>query len=423
MKPYGSRKTNTKSYDVVIIGGGIAGMYAAYKLHKKHPKWSIKMIEKNAHIGGRIQIKDFHGLKINTGAGILRFRDERFKQLLRELKVKMNTFWTNSEYRAVDNTLPQIDLIKMMHIMHQNLSRIATAHDTVNTYLHKLFDQSTVDTFVAMSGYNDYLHEPALEFLQKRENLHELVLPWKAVQIDWYEFLHKMVHQNSIIAATDINTEVQNIQTIQLDDFEKSTYFLITAKRMSRAKQITYSCQRLILATTVNNLLPFFKNQPSIRALFETIRGQPFFRVYGKVVCDNPPLTNKMVVTPTLLKKIIPIQRDIYMIAYNDNDTATQLHEMSKRCRNKRERLQMYETLLRKVFPEKQLKLIDIDETFWDLGTHYFLPIKMSRAQFLSKVQNPSPNMYVIGEMVSTTHGWVEGALESVDNVLPLIKN
>lgn len=51
-KPYGSRKTKTKSYDIIIIGGGIAGMYAAYKLYKKYNNGiTIKIIEQNSYLG------------------------------------------------------------------------------------------------------------------------------------------------------------------------------------------------------------------------------------------------------------------------------------------------------------------------------------------------------------------------------------
>jgi hypothetical protein len=38
--------------------------------------------------------------------------------------------------------------------------------------------------------------------------------------------------------------------------------------------------------------------------------------------------------------------------------------------------------------------------------------------EFLQKAQNPYENMIVVGELLCTNQGWVEGSLESVENVL-----
>ena len=40
-------------YDVCIIGAGIAGLYFALELAKKHPTYKICILEKYEFIGGR----------------------------------------------------------------------------------------------------------------------------------------------------------------------------------------------------------------------------------------------------------------------------------------------------------------------------------------------------------------------------------
>ena len=43
-----------KHYDVVIIGGGIAGVYTMFQLKKKYPKLKVLLLEKEDRFGGRV---------------------------------------------------------------------------------------------------------------------------------------------------------------------------------------------------------------------------------------------------------------------------------------------------------------------------------------------------------------------------------
>jgi monoamine oxidase len=45
-------------------------------------------------------------------------------------------------------------------------------------------------------------------------------------------------------------------------------------------------------------------------------------------------------------------------------------------------------------------------------------PVKETRLEFIHKVQRPLQNLFVVGEMVSLNQGWVEGALQSVQEVI-----
>ena len=46
-----------KKYDVVIIGGGTAGIFAAYELHKKAPGLKVALIEQGNPLKKRIYTK------------------------------------------------------------------------------------------------------------------------------------------------------------------------------------------------------------------------------------------------------------------------------------------------------------------------------------------------------------------------------
>ena len=57
-------------YDYMIIGGGLAGLYTAYKLNQREPKAKLLILERNRAMGGRIDT--IHNLE--AGAG--RFHDQ-----------------------------------------------------------------------------------------------------------------------------------------------------------------------------------------------------------------------------------------------------------------------------------------------------------------------------------------------------------
>jgi hypothetical protein len=101
------------------------------------------------------------------------------------------------------------------------------------------------------------------------------------------------------------------------------------------------------------------------------------------------------------------------MIGYTDNEMAERLKDKLKNTEMNREfmcRLIEKSLGIRK----NMLKMTAMRDYYWPVGTHYYKP---SIANYKS-LSNPETNIYVVGEMVSKKQGWVEGALESVENVL-----
>jgi diapolycopene oxygenase len=55
---------------IVIVGGGLGGMSAAISL-AAHPEYDITLIEKNDHLGGKLNVKDINGFSFDLGPSIL----------------------------------------------------------------------------------------------------------------------------------------------------------------------------------------------------------------------------------------------------------------------------------------------------------------------------------------------------------------
>ena len=156
------------------------------------------------------------------------------------------------------------------------------------------------------------------------------------------------------------------------------------------------------------------------------IHGQPFLRLYGKFSKSSIPILKKYIphltVVPGPLQKIIPMDTDngVYMIAYNDNKSSLY---MKKYLLDNPENRKLICSIIELSLGIKpgSLKLTSMTHYFWDIGTHYFEPLREpfnNRMDFINIAQNPYDNIIVVGELLSTNQGWVEGALQSVDNVL-----
>ncbi len=71
--------------EVAIIGGGIAGLTAAYLLRQR----DVQILEQNAQIGGRTLSGEYQGWVYAKGTEYLGLPEGTLKQLIQELKLKM----------------------------------------------------------------------------------------------------------------------------------------------------------------------------------------------------------------------------------------------------------------------------------------------------------------------------------------------
>jgi hypothetical protein len=179
----------------------------------------------------------------------------------------------------------------------------------------------------------------------------------------------------------------------------------------------SYFSKKIIIATTIETVS---KLLPNLR-IYNQVHGQVFLRVYAKFSNPIPNLENYTIVTGPL-KKIIPINiKDaVYMIAYTDNKDAISLKKYTKNNLQNRE---YFCKLVEKALSIKDLHIKAIKSFYWEIGTHYYDPLKepfTSRREFIKQAQHPYDNILVVGEMISENQGWTNGALESVNSVVNL---
>ena len=74
------------NFDIIVIGGGIGGLYTTYQLLKKYSNINIALIEKENYLGGRIYTdSSIKGMTIEAGAGRLSSSHVLLMNLIHEL--------------------------------------------------------------------------------------------------------------------------------------------------------------------------------------------------------------------------------------------------------------------------------------------------------------------------------------------------
>lgn len=382
----------------IIIGSGIAGLYYAMMNNlKDNLKNDFIILEKNSYVGGRIKTDSFHGKNIVVGAGVGRSRDKLLKKLLIDLGFQ-DIKEIKSCHHHKDNK-DILDPLKLINHMKDTINENETKGSFENV-VRKLYGKNVLESFIVSTGITDYLKEDYRETLY-HYGMEDNVGCNDIFYVPWKKLIDKLVE---IIGEKNIklNTKVVNIR--EEDDGT------ITLKTLGHE----YRCEKLIIATDIKFIHKIFSNNP----LYKYISFQPFCRVYTKFDLYSTKIIRKYVwdngitildVYPGL-QKIIPISVSdgIYMIAYNDNESAKRIKYYTNR--------QLCTLIKQSLKIKENIKIIDYRIYYWTIGTHYFRPYPWKFDEWkhiLPYMKNPTKNIKVIGEFNSFNQGWVEGALES----------
>jgi hypothetical protein len=400
-----------KECDVIIIGGGISGLYTAYKLKQMSPEKTFIILERNGVLGGRMNKYKFCNVDVNIGAGIGRkAKDGILTRLIDDLGIGYKEFPVKVSYSKAIECKLNID--STLNELRRKYQYKIHARTTFKNYASNILGTRDYECFVTRIGFSDFEME-STEDVIKYYGMEDNRGGWTGMNIDWRKLIESISNTVSSTRANIIlNEEVLNISKTNINH----NNFIVCGNHHS------YLCKKIVIASTIDTvrrLLPQY-------AIFKGIHGQPFIRIYGKFDIPIPGMTGGSVIVPGPLQKITPINIDcgIYMIAYSDNASADLLRTYSQN--NVENRLLFSNLILESLGLDKNidLKLTSIKSFYWNIGTHYYSPLNRkyaTREDFLHEAQNPQDNIFVVGEMISLHQGWSSGAMESVESVIQKI--
>jgi hypothetical protein len=357
-------------------------------------------------------IDQFKDTSVPIGAGVGRkHKDFRLIDLLRDLSIKYGEFPVEPAFSL---TIGNCSIKKTFLMLKHNYNPIADKDKTFKQFASKYLKPDEYKHFITCAGYTDYENEDAYgTFFQY--GFDDNYDKWIALSINWQILLNKLV-----TAIGDKNIKCsQEVSKIKYN--ENIEKFVIFTKSKNE-----YPTKKIIMATTIDSVQKLLPGAKQPQSIYQQICGQTFIRIYGQFSKEclsimKTYVSNTLVV-PGPIHKIIPMNPDngIYMIVYSDNAAADVLNKYSKN--NEKNRNILSRLIERSLgIPIEILKLTDIVSYYWPIGTHYYKPLHgtyKNRKEFIHIAQHPMTNILVVGEMISTNQGWVEGALESVDKTV-----
>ena len=394
-------------YDYIIVGGGIAGLYANWKLTNK--KKSCLLLEREDVLGGRAYETDFHGTQIKMGAGIMENHNKHLLRLLKKLNITPNKF--KGSFESVPPMERNIN--KMIMMIKEKYNTVATQKITMKEFLIKYFGKEFTKEFIEQCEYADWLKSDVDYFINYYKIDDMKSGSYNALIIEWTDLINRLTLPNCITSV-----EVTKIKKL-------GEHFIVKTNFTGNSNN--YTAKNIIMATTLKPLNRLIRIKDWKYS--DMIGTVPFVRIYvwnkTSILKDSESIPHYFHVDNEL-QKIIKINKNVLMASYSDNLNAKYwiginklaTHRAGARRANARKIIKIVQEKLEQVLPNNINKIDDIIIVTWDEGVHYYKPYTIDFDKLLHKLANPMKGVQVVGEIVSKKVGWVEGAVESVDRIL-----
>jgi len=306
--------------DIIIIGSGISGLYAAYNIQKMSPSTSFIILEKYKKnwIGGRTNNDMFYGTQIVTGAGVGRKnKDKLLIHLLNELNLPYEDFqfkpYYSTQIDKIVDIKQVIQSLKNEYNKNKNQTRI-----TFKEFANPLLGDKLYNDFLVSAGYTDYENEDAFDVIQNY-GMDDNACCWKGLRINWKELVTTLHNK---IGIDKIKTSM-NVVSIKKTRENPCLFSVETDK------EIVFESNKVIVATTIDSIKQIIPGASNKNSIYNEIKGQTFLRLYGKFSKKSSEIMKEYIkgytIVPGPLQKIIPMDasKGVYMIAYSDNINAT----------------------------------------------------------------------------------------------------
>jgi monoamine oxidase/predicted heme/steroid binding protein len=433
---------NINNYDLVIIGGGIAGLYTLYKLSKHYDQLKILLLESGERYGGRIysykETIDGEEYVMDLGAGRLGHHHKLINTLISELGLKSkivnipNTktyIEVTENNKAHEKTQYKDSIMAKLYkfFLSPLVSKLGKAalqkfylYELLTKYMSASFSQKVASVFEYSSDLNELNAYDAIGYFKYDYNK-------ESTFFTLYGGLGQIIDHLLLAIKQTQGYKRNNINMCNLSRVENVTYnanlFTISVSNYKTSNKTTYYCNHLICAIPKQSLESLTIFKPLLRDLdsINPINLVRIFEVYKTENGESWFKNIKKTITNSKVQFVIPINSNngLIMSSYSDCANARFWNNLlaKKGLDYVKQTLNSTLNLVFSVYnisvpPSKYIKLY-----FWDAGVANWK--KNVDSDYLSyKLINPLPNVYIIGENYSKYQAWCEGALMTSENCI-----
>jgi monoamine oxidase len=430
-----------KSYDHIVVGGGISGLYFAYQMIKQNPDYLILVLEKSHRLGGRVCSKTIQinsqSVTYDAGAGRLFKEHLLVGKLIEELGLseKIRTI-TNSPtiYRTIGKPDQIFDQSELMRDLDKKIQEdILTRSENVvyrellNTNLYEVIKvylgKDRADMALKMCVYVDEFIDcnavDGIKLLNEKDVSDFYTLTGGLGQI-----IDRMVKKLSKCITIQTNSGVVwvNLGNKMMNEIgtEDGTQYkcknLVIACPKDSIKKIHFNRISSSGQFKLFNMLDMVRTIPLVRvfAHFPVPIGETaWFDGLGKHTTDPP------------IKFVIPMdpKLGLIQIAYCGSINARIIGALYKRGELK----EYLENYFRKLYPIEVLKkpIPAIERIYfepYDIGVHHWDYGYLGEKNHKLMIQPwDNQSVYIVGEAYSIKQDWIEGALETSHNLINIL--
>ena len=410
-------------YDIIVIGGGIAGLNTVYEITKEIPSIKIILLESTNRLGGRISTY-YHSSPtylLEEGAGRFSQKHTLLQKRIQEFHLEqyIHENSRHSAYLPVRNKSLNFDTIKLIQKVLKYSSTDSQENKISCSFLEYAKQVLTDSEIEFVRDSFGYYSELAIM------NAHDCMYLMKQLNYKNHFFslscgMSKIIQQMIL--------EIQKIRS----DFYLLNHLVVRIHKRSKEKDYEIICsnhrsffaKHIICAVPKQFLekIPFFK---SIRPVLSNILCAPLCRIY----CRFEVIPGKKIwfsdisrsTTNNMLRMIIPIssEKGTIMISYSDNRFA----QFWKRCFDSQGEKGIILKLREYVLQSTGITIPEPLEThlfYWPCGVGYW-GIGANSNIISREIIQPfaSENVFVCGEHYSEKNQqWIEGALETSHRVV-----
>ena len=412
------------NYDYIVVGGGIAGLNTCLKL--VNGKNKILLLERNNRLGGRLHTYNKDGISYEIGGARFHRGHKNLFELIKMFNLEEKIFpITNDKTfipikekftkkydinKIIKKILDKSESFKKEELLKMNMVELC------NKVLSKeecLYFQNGFEYVSELNDLNCY------ESLDTFKNDLNNELQFYLFQNGFGELLESIEK-----FLRDNRCEIKMEHTLRDIKLKDETYHLelFGGKKSFKTKNIVLALDKTPLLS-----IPYLK---SLKPKLDSVKNTTLVRIYAIYPID--PKTKKVwfhdigkVTTDIEIKYIIPYnpQEGLIMISYTDQKLAEFWDKLANQGDKKLE--EELQKQLKKLFPKKIIPNPSYLKTHtWYNGLHLWkkgYEASLHSKKILQPFKNES--LYICGEAYSERQGWVEGALESSEEVIKLIND
>tara|TARA_B110000008_G_scaffold90694_1_gene92934 strand:- start:8427 stop:9686 length:1260 start_codon:yes stop_codon:yes gene_type:complete len=414
-------------FDYIIIGGGISGLYCLHRLYKKNKGSSILLIDDRDYWGGRLKTHNTPHYEI----GGARFNDSHvlLKSLLKEMNCpiyKLPSDVLFLDYNRKTKEVIQYDnvnetfsiIVKMIIDQTKQYPKKVIQQYTLKKWIDHLFqDKATSKSVKDTFGYDSEITEM---------NAYDALLSFERdfISNSFYGVKNGFSSLCDKIAQTyQDKKQIQLSLHTSIDHIESNgDNYKVYGKTNKTPK--TFEGTKVIIACKASQLRTFSILKP-IFPLLKHIYNAPLLRIYAVYPkMNNVVWFERMpkIITNHPLRQIIPIdtKSGLIMISYCDGHDIDPFWENKKQFILKKERQiqTMIQNYLKELFPTLDVPKPTYFKThLWTIGCHHWRP-NCDSQKIYNQLKQPRKNIHIVGEAFSQKQAWVEGGLETVQNLV-----